>query len=46
MSKKYISSEDYRRMLVRDGQRRFQEWHSAFLQYQKQFLADISRNRT
>jgi len=36
---KYISSEHYRQMLVRDGDRRFQEWHSKFLKYQQQFLA-------
>jgi hypothetical protein len=36
--KKYIDSERYRQMLVRDGERRFQEWHTAFLNYQKDFL--------
>ncbi|MEM7772033.1 MAG: hypothetical protein AAGA75_08555 [Cyanobacteria bacterium P01_E01_bin.6] len=36
--KKYIDSEHYRQMLVRDGDRRFQEWHHAFLQYQKDFV--------
>jgi hypothetical protein len=35
---KYLSSEQYRQMLVRDGQQRFQEWHNQFLQYQQQFL--------
>jgi hypothetical protein len=35
---KYISSEHYRQMLVRDGDRRFQEWHSKFLQYQQEFI--------
>ncbi len=25
-------------MLVRDGERRFREWHTAFLSYQRQFL--------
>ncbi|AFY72843.1 hypothetical protein Syn7502_00701 [Synechococcus sp. PCC 7502] len=35
---KYISSEHYRQMLVRDGDRRFQEWHSKFLKYQKDFI--------
>jgi hypothetical protein len=37
-SSNYISSEHYRQMLVRDGDRRFQEWHSKFLDYQKKFL--------
>ncbi|NJL98194.1 MAG: hypothetical protein HC818_03370 [Synechococcaceae cyanobacterium RM1_1_27] len=32
-----IDSERYRQMLVRDGERRFREWHQAFLQYQQQF---------
>ncbi len=36
--KQYINSEHYRQMLVRDGDRRFQEWHNAFLKYQKDFL--------
>jgi hypothetical protein len=36
---RYISSEHYRQMLVRDGDRRFQDWHSKFLDYQKKFLA-------
>ncbi|AFY71765.1 hypothetical protein Pse7367_3530 [Thalassoporum mexicanum PCC 7367] len=35
---KYLSSEQYRQMLVKDGQRRFQEWHGRFLQYQQKFL--------
>lgn len=34
----YIDSEHYRQMLVRDGDRRFREWHHAFLKYQQQFL--------
>ncbi len=38
-SGKYISSEHYRQMLVRDGDRRFQEWHNKFLDYQKKFLS-------
>ncbi len=36
---KYISSERYRQMLVRDGDRRFHEWHTKFLKYQQEFLA-------
>ncbi len=35
---RYIDSEHYRQMLVRDGDRRFQEWHGSFLRYQRQFL--------
>ena len=34
----YISSEHYRQLLVRDGDRRFQEWNNNFLAYQKKFL--------
>ncbi|MEL6224516.1 MAG: hypothetical protein AAFR31_17920 [Cyanobacteria bacterium J06627_8] len=41
-TKKYIDSEHYRQMLVRDGDRRFQEWHTAFLNYQKEFLSETS----
>lgn len=43
--KRYLSSEEYRQMLVRDGDRRFREWHTKFLQYQQQFLADMERSR-
>ena len=32
-----IDSEHYRQMLVRDGQRRFNEWHGQFLSHQKKF---------
>jgi hypothetical protein len=41
-SSNYISSEHYRQMLVRDGDRRFQEWHSKFLKYQQEFLQQTS----
>ncbi len=34
---RYIDSERYRQMLVQDGERRFREWHQAFLRYQQQF---------
>jgi len=44
-SKPYISSEKYRQMLVRDGDRRFQEWHSSFLDYQKAYLQDLNSRR-
>lgn len=40
-----ISSEAYRAMLVRDGERRFREWHTAFLDYQKTFLAEMAQQR-
>ncbi len=39
-SKQYTSSEEYRQMLVRDGQRRYQEWHSKFLEDQQEFQQD------
>ncbi len=41
-AKTYISSEKYRQMLVRDGDRRFQEWHTNYLQYQKKYQKEIS----
>jgi len=44
-SKQYISSEKYRQMLVRDGDRRFQEWHSSFLNYQRVYLKDLNKSR-
>lgn len=41
-----LSSEHYRQMLVRDGQRRYQEWHGEFLRHQEEFLKDKhSRSR-
>ncbi|MEO1209307.1 MAG: hypothetical protein AAFX78_07170 [Cyanobacteria bacterium J06638_20] len=42
----YIDSEHYRQMLVRDGDRRFREWHTAFLQYQKQYQQDLAKRRS
>jgi len=45
MTKKYISSEDYRKMLVRDGDRRFQEWHTQYLNYQKDYLNQVLKGR-
>ncbi len=44
-SKGYISSEKYRQMLVRDSDRRFQEWHSSFLNYQRSYLKDLNKNK-
>lgn len=35
-----LSSEHYRQMLVRDGERRFKEWHTEYLRHQKEFLKD------
>lgn len=35
-----LSHEHYRQMLVRDGDRRFKEWHTEFLRHQNQFLND------
>lgn len=35
-----LDSEHYRQMLVKDGERRFNEWHSEFLRFQKEFLKD------
>ena len=43
--KQYLSSEEYRAMLVKDGQRRFQEWHAAFLAHQKAFQQQMSSLR-
>ncbi|MDJ1176828.1 hypothetical protein [Roseofilum capinflatum] len=45
MTKKYISSEDYRKMLVQDGDRRFQEWHTQYLNYQKDYLNQVLKGR-
>lgn len=44
-SKSYVSSEKYRQMLVRDGDRRFKEWHDKFLKYQQLFLADMNKRK-
>lgn len=44
-SKPPVDSEHYRQMLVKDGERRFREWHSAFLQYQQRFLRELARLR-
>lgn len=35
-----LSHEHYRQMLVRDGQRRFDEWHGEFLRFKNEFLQD------
>ncbi|MGB3495007.1 MAG: hypothetical protein WBA57_19915 [Elainellaceae cyanobacterium] len=43
--RKYIDSETYRRMLVKDGERRFHEWHTSFLNYQKQYQKDTAAIR-
>ena len=42
---KYILSEKYRQMLVRDGDRRFQEWHNRFLSYQQAYLEDMNKRK-
>jgi hypothetical protein len=44
-TKQYIPSEKYRQMLVRDGDRRFQEWHSSFIDYQREYLEDMNKLR-
>ncbi|NUN65093.1 hypothetical protein HCU40_10085 [Pseudanabaena biceps] len=44
-SKQYISSEKYRQMLVRDGDRRYQDWRNSFLSYQKAFLEDMNKRK-
>lgn len=45
-SQRYLSSEEYRALLVKDGERRFREWHTAFLKYQKAFLAEMHQRRS
>ena len=45
-SKPYIPSEKYRQMLVRDGDRRFQEWHNSFLSYQRAYLEDMNKRKS
>ncbi len=44
-STQYVDSERYRQMLVRDGERRFQEWHDTFLRHQKAYRAETERRR-
>ncbi|MEB3211529.1 MAG: hypothetical protein VKL39_09240 [Leptolyngbyaceae bacterium] len=44
-TKKYIDSEHYRQMLVRDGERRFREWHTAYLNYQRDFINKTASTR-
>lgn len=44
-SSKYIDSERYRDMLVRDGERRFREWHGKFLRHQQEYRAETERRR-
>lgn len=36
----FLSHEHYRQMMVRDGQRSFQEWHGEYLRHQNEFLND------
>ncbi|GEM_PF-6223461 len=43
--KKYVDSETYRKMLVKDGERRFKEWHSEFLNYQNKFRRETAEIR-
>ncbi len=38
-----LDHEHYRQMLVRDGQRRFNEWHTKYLRFQQGFLQDQRR---
>ncbi|MDJ1182735.1 hypothetical protein [Roseofilum casamattae] len=45
MAKTYISSEQYRQMLVKEGDRRFQQWHTQYLDYQKHYLKDMETRR-
>lgn len=37
MSQNYIDSEHYRQMLVKDGERRYREWHTRLIQHQRKF---------
>ncbi len=41
ISAKSLWHEHYRQMLVRDGERRFQEWHGEFLRFKREFLKDL-----
>ncbi|MFB2918033.1 MULTISPECIES: hypothetical protein [Aerosakkonema] len=43
--KRFIPSEEYRQMLVRDGERRYREWHSTYLNYQKAYLKEMRQRR-
>ncbi len=40
-----MNSEQYRQMLVRDGDRRFREWHQSFLDYQQRFQQAMAAKR-
>jgi len=40
-----IPSETYRQMLVKDGERRFQEWHGEWLRHQQEFRASLAAGR-
>ncbi|UZQ54589.1 hypothetical protein OOK60_00485 [Trichothermofontia sichuanensis B231] len=40
-----LSSEAYRQMLVKDGERRFREWHGDFLRHQQAFRASLAAQR-
>lgn len=37
-----VDSEHYRQQLVKDGDRRFQEWHSALLAHQAKFRQPVA----
>ncbi|NJK34832.1 MAG: hypothetical protein HC919_07685 [Oscillatoriales cyanobacterium SM2_2_1] len=43
---RYLTSEQYRQMLVRDGDRRFKEWHNRFLSYQRKFQQELRSSRS
>ncbi len=42
----YLDSEHYRQQLVRDGERRFREWHGRFLAYQQRFLQEMGLRKS
>lgn len=43
---KPINSEAYRQMLVRDGERRHQEWQTAYRQHQQRYQQAIAQTRS
>jgi len=44
--KRYIPSEEYRAMLVRDGERRYREWHTSYIKHQKEYLIRGTKQRS
>ncbi len=46
MSKNIFLRKNIDQMLVKDGDRRFQEWHSRFLDYQRAYQEDMNKRKS